>query len=322
MTNIELKHKWSGLSENKIISGFRSIRISAECICELYIGISSSGNKCLILALPKSKRLDFKGIQKENLSIEYISASNLIVLQLLDFEFSDLFDDLVLSLYQGIKYITQIDEYSNHFIETFYRWSNFFENRKSEMNSEDVIKGIIGELLVLKILMTSPERTEINYLLKAWTGPYDKVNDFELEFKNIEVKTKAPSGIDVHISSEFQLEVSQGKGLELYVVSLKSDFSVGIHIRELILEIKKMIHEASGDTTILWKALGQKNINAKNMSIYDIYRFEPINWISYDCADKNFPKLCRTNIPKEVNTLKYILRTSLLTPFIIRQSNF
>ncbi len=322
MTIIELKQKWSGLIENPVTSGFRSLRISADCICELYLGVSSEGKRCLILALPGNKRIDFKGVQKENLSIEYFGEINLIVLQLTDIDFSDLFDDLVLSMYHGIKSITQVDEYSNHFIQAFYRWSEFFEDKKSDLLSEEVIKGIMGELLVLKLLITNTNKAEINFLLKAWTGLYDRGNDFELENINIEVKTKSPSGIDVRISSEFQLEVSPGKGLELFVVSLLSDFTVGIHIRDLILEIKNLVQESSGDNTILWKALSQKNITAKSVGQYDIYRFKPVNWVSYNCAAENFPKLSRSNIPEEISGLKYTLRTNLLASFIIEQRDF
>jgi len=322
MTSIELKQKWSGLSENPVTIGFRSLRISADCICELYLAVSMEGKRCLILSLPSNKHLDFKGIQKENLSIEYFREKNLIVLQLNDSDFNDLFDDLILSLFHGIKSISQVDEYSNHFIQAFYRWSEFFEDKKSDMLSEEAIKGIMGELLVLKLLITAPDKPEINFLLKAWTGLYDKGNDFELESRNLEVKAKSPSAIDVRISSEFQLEVSPGKGLELFVVSLLSDFTVGIHIGDLILEIKKLVQESSGDNTILWKALSQKNITAKNVSQYDRYRFKPVNWISYNCASENFPKLSRSSIPEEISSLKYVLRTNLLTSFIIEQSDF
>ncbi len=322
MNNIELKQKWSGLSENPVTRGFRSIRISSECICELYMGVSKEGNRCLILALPSSEHLNFKRIQKENLSIEYFRENNLIVLQLTDINFDDLFDDLILSLYHGIKSLKQVDEYSTHFIQTFYRWSEFFEDRMSDLLSEDVIKGFMGELLVLKLLITSSHKAEINYLLKSWTGPYDKGNDFELEKKNIEVKTKNPSSIDIKISSEFQLEVSPGKGLELYVVSLLSDSTVGIHIRDLIFDIKNLIQESSGDTSILWEALKQKNITAKNVNLYDCYRFKPVNWASYCCEVEEFPKLCRSNIPQEISAVKYTLRTNLLAQFIINHKEF
>lgn len=322
MTSFDLKQKWSGLNVNPVTIGFRSLRISADCICELYLGINSEGKRCLILSLPSNNSLDFKGVQKENLSIEYFREKNLVVLQLTDNDFFDLFDDLILSLYQGIKTLRHVDEYSNHFIQAFYRWSEFFEDKTSELLSEEIIKGIIGELLVLKFLINEPARPEINYLLKAWTGPYDKGNDFELENKNLEVKTKSPLGNDVIISSEFQLEVSHGKGLELFVVSLLSDFTVGVNINDLILEIKKLIHESSGDNTILWKALNQKSITPKNISQYDRYKFKPVDWVTYNCADENFPKLSRSCIPEEISGLKYTLRINLLKSFIIEQSNF
>jgi len=321
MKNIELRQKWLGISNNTA-TGFRSLRISSDCICELYIGVNNKNNRCLILALPANKLLNFKGIQKENLSIEYFFEKNLVVVQLIDNAYHDLFDDLILSMYNGIKEIAQVDEYSNHFIEAFYRWSEFFEELKSDLLSEDSIKGLIGELLVLKSLITDPNRIEINFILNSWKGPFDKGNDFELESKNLEVKTKSPSDFDVKISSEFQLEESPGKGLELFVVSLLSDFTSGIHIRDLIFEIKLLVQEYSGDNTILWKALSQKNINAKNVDQYDRYRFKPINWISYNCADPNFPKLSRSNIPEEISGLKYTIRTNLLTEFTIQKGVF
>lgn len=322
MRSTELKQKWSDLSDNTVTSGFRSLRISSDCVCELFIGVSKENKRCLILALPANKHLNFKGIQKENLSIEYSLEKNLLVLQLIDNDYHDLFDDLVLSLYHGIKNKSEVDEYSNHFIETFYRWSEFFEDKKSGLLSEDAIKGLIGELLVLKSLIAESDRSEINFILNSWKGPYDKGNDFELETKNVEVKTKSPSGIEVRISSEFQLEVSTGKGLELIVISFLSDFTVGVCIRELIFEIKKLVQESSGDNSILWKALSQKNITTKNVNQYDIYKFKPIDSISYNCATDDFPKLNKSNLPEEINGLKYNLRTNLLTTFIIDKRHF
>ncbi|KAF0200061.1 MAG: hypothetical protein FD170_3810 [Bacteroidetes bacterium] len=322
MTSTELKSKWVGLTENTVTGGYRSLRVSPQCICELFIGVSKENSRCLILALPNDTLLNFKGIQKENLSIEYFSEKNLIVLQLLDNDYCDLFDDLILSLYQGINELCHVDEYSNYFIQAFYRWSDFFENKKTDLLSEDAIRGLMGELLVLKSLITDPQRHDINFILSSWKGPYDKANDFELETKNLEVKTKYPSGIDVEISSEFQLELSPGKGLELIIVSLSSDYNGGISIVQLILDIKDLIQGSSGDSSILWKALGQKNINSKNIKEYEKYKFKPVNRISYNCASDNFPKLNRSNIPIEIFALKYKLRTNLLTHFIVEQKDF
>lgn len=322
MKRIELKQKWSALTANPAIKGFRSLRISTDCICDLFQAVNKDGNRCLILSLPHNIELDFIGKNKKKLSIEYFREKKILVLQSNDNNFNDLFDDLILSLYRGIKSINKVEEYSKYFIQTFYRWSEFFEDRKTDELSEEIIKGLMGELLVLKLFINKPERPEINVLLNAWTGPYNKANDFELETKNIEVKTKSPNVIDIKISSEFQMEILPGKGLELYIVSLSSNYSVGINIRELITEIKILIEDSFGDISILWKALNQINITAKNISLYDKYRFKPENWIAYNCAGDIFPKLCRSNLPDEISGLTYKLRINLLNSFIIEQKEF
>jgi hypothetical protein len=322
MTNLELKQKWSGLSENEITSGYKSVLLSTDCICDLFIGVNNEGNRCLILTLPANKNLDFKRTQKKNLIIEYFSKKNIIVLQLADNEYFDLFDDLIFSLYQGIKDINCVDEYSSYFIQTTHRWIELFEDKKSDLLSEDEIKGLIGELLVLKVLITEPNRPEINVVLNSWKGPYGRGNDFELETKNIEVKAKSQSGIDIKISSEFQLDISSGKGLELLVVSLMDDFTEGKTIKEIVFEVKELVQESSGDNAILWKALSQKNITSKNISKYDIYRFKPVSLISYNCALEGFPLLNKSNIPAPISDVKYKLRTNLLTNYIIEKKYF
>lgn len=321
MDNIILEQKWNNINYNGK-SIFEFIRIDSVCIPELNIGFNSKLNRCLILELPKECKVDYQSTIKQNLTLDIFKDTNYIVIQLTDNNFYDLFNDLIISLYHKIKQISNVNEYSKELVQTFYKWSEFFDDRKSDLLSEEAIKGLFGELLVLKILIMERDRIEINFILNSWKGPYDKATDFELENKDLEVKTKSPTGVDVKISSEFQLEVSQGKGLELFVVSLLSDFTVGIHIKDLILEIKKIVQEYSGDSSILWKALSQKNITAKNVSEYDRYRFKPINWISFNCADENFPKLSRSNIPVEISGLKYTLRTNLLSSFIIEQNDF
>src|ERR1700739_4924555 len=141
MTTTQLKSKWSELSENNITRGYRSLRISSECISDIFIGINKEAHRCLILALPGKHQFDFKGIVKENLTIEYFNETNFIVLQLTDNTYYDLFDDLIISLYQRIKDIPQVPEYSKEFISTFHKWSEFFEAKKSELLSEDKVKG-------------------------------------------------------------------------------------------------------------------------------------------------------------------------------------
>jgi hypothetical protein len=322
MTIAQLKSKWPQLSENNITRGYRSLRISSECISDIFIGINKEAHRCLILALPGEHQFDFKGIIKENLTIEYFKEPNFIVLQLIDNTYYDLFDDLIISLYQRIKDISEVPEYSKEFISTFHKWSEFFEDKKSELLPEEVIKGLLGELLFLKFLINESNSYRVNDVLNSWKGPYDKGHDFELDSKDIEVKTKHISALDVRISSEFQLEKSYDKGLDLVVISVENDSNNGISLKDLALEIKKLIVEKLGDNSIFLKALSQKGLTLKNINQYDIFRFKPIDQITYNCTPDKFPKLIKSNIPKEINSIKYNLRLSSLAKYMSNKKEF
>lgn len=319
MTSIDLRSKWLSISDKTPSNGYRSIRITSDCISELYLGVNSESKRCLILSLPPSLRLSFTEIQKQNLSIAYFSEKNYLVLQLNDADFFDLFDDLVISLYQGIKDLSVPDEYSKYFIESFYRWNDFFEDKKVDLLSEEVIKGLFGELIVLKTLIEETNSLSINEILESWKGPYDKANDFEFETRHIEVKSKSPTEGTIKISSEYQLEQTLGKEILLKVITLANDFSGGKSIADLIKIIKPLVHARTGDVSIIWRGLSQKSILPSNIIKYDVYKFTPVSCTTYDCSPLDFPKLVRSNIATPIHAIRYNLSLNLLSNYIIEE---
>ena len=318
----KLNLMWIDLSKAVITKGFKSLNISTECFANIFVGVNSIANRCLILELPKVHNVNTKSVIKENLSLDYYPLTNFIVLQLTDNNYYDLFDDLILSMYHRIKTIKEVNDYSREFVQTFFKWSEFFVDRKTSVLSTEIVKGILGELLVLKDLIIECNHNEINDMLNYWKGPFDHVHDFVLPSKNIEVKTKDITSIDIRISSEYQLEAEFEKGLELCVINIEKDLINGISLQDLILEIKKLIIDKLGDTSLLFKALSQKGISAKNMQIYDTERFIPLNQIIYNCMLSAFPKITISNIPEQINGIKYNIRISNLNEFIISEKKF
>lgn len=135
---------------------------------------------------------------------------------------------LVISLYFKIKEIKDYKESTTLFIRTINMWSLFFQDEKNHGHSEDVIKGLFGELTLLNDLIRMSNSSNINDTLKTWQGPYDANHDFYFDDKNIEVSTKNNSKSDINISSEFQLEEELGKSLELVVASVESNLLNGL----------------------------------------------------------------------------------------------
>jgi len=311
-----LKFNWIDAISDTLDNGYM-IRISPECIPDLFIGQTKTNNRCLILSLPKEVELDFNNNTKENLSIEYLKQRNYLVITLLNSSYIELFDDFIFSIYQKVYKLSDPRLYSKQFIDVYYKWSDFFQEGKEDILSIDTIKGLYGELFLLRRFLLNSDLLNVNSILESWRGPYDAGHDFVMDEIDIEVKTKEETRTIISISSEYQLERDKEKNLELKVLSTKLDTVNGLSIGNLLFEIKDMINEKNGNIEILYKALKQKGLTATNIKIYDNYRFIATEIITYDCCDPFFPSLVRSNINPAVFSISYKLNLNDLNNFII-----
>lgn len=316
---MSLEEKWKLLTSDA--AGYKSLRIDAHCIPDLFIGIYNSVTRCLILKLPAGYEADFQPTEKAHLSLELFPDMKWVVLKLLDNRFSDLFNDLILSLYSRLWDKLDANDYCPELISTFQKWSEFFDERIQLQLSEETISGIFGELVILKDFMASTPSSGVNDLLYAWTGPFHHRHDFSFGQRDIEVKTKDTLTTDILISSEYQLQAEPGNRLELYVVSLVRELT-GMSLKELVLDIRKTIITKMADFTILLKSMFQYGLNINNLTQYDHYRFIPVSLDIYDCTSPDFPKLIQPGLPPGISKLRYHLRTTGLAPFLIASQNF
>lgn len=245
--------------------------LSKESIPQLNIGFNRKNQRCLLLELPLKFDKSFQQFEKENLSLRYFTKERCLCIILNDDFFKDLFDDLILSTYSKIHEISIPDDYSDFFTRHFFKWSAFFENKRTDALSRDQVKGVFGELFYLKNLLLE-SGLNIDDVLSSWRGPYDEGHDFVFDFIDYEIKT--------------------------------------IVLNDL------------GDTSIFINALTQKGLNMGDLEKYEIYRYTPIHEISYDCDDDNFPKLTRSGIPEEINKVNYRIRLNLIEEYILTKKQF
>lgn len=316
----ELESKWNGL-KSEGTGGYKSLRLSGDCIPDLYIGVDVNSGRCLILKLPVNNSADFQSVIKQNLSIELHRETQWIVLKLLNNTFADLFNDLILSLFNKIKSVRDVKEYTAILIETFYKWSEFFEDNNIGRLSEESILGIFGEVLFLSDIMKQTEANSINDVMASWKGLYDTGHDFIFKEQNVEVKTKDLHGLDVRISSEYQLEPESEKALKLAVVNVLKDNN-GLSLSDVVTITKQLVVERLGDFTIILKALAQKGLTYSNVKEYDNFKYQPANITFYDCKRADFPKIVHSEIPELLHNVKYNIRISALNNFIIDKKNF
>jgi len=311
----EIEDKWRILQPERN-TAYRSLRISSDCLPDLYIGIDIKNIRCLILKLPDNHSIQFSPVFKENLSVELFSETSWVILKLANIYYQDLFNDLIFALYNKIKDIHYYKEAANVFLDTFHRWSQFFEEGTSDLLSQQVVIGIFGELQYLLRKIESENPIPINELLQSWQGPYDIGHDFIFGDHNIEVKTKDVDGLDIQVSSEFQLQPEYQKGLFLAVVNITESVT-GFSLSDLIFAIRKAINIRLGDPSILLQAIRQKGLNFSNLTRYDHLKYAMVNIVTYDCIHPEFPKIVKNDISQFITNVKYRIRIARLEKFII-----
>lgn len=322
MSLLDLNSKWENILHCKNKEGYKALRISAECVPDLFIATNIEGYRCLLLFLPSNIELEITQIDKEKLSLTYFQNKNVIVIKLNDVDFLDLYNDLILSLYEKIKKINDPKNSSEEFIYSFNKWAAFFEDKLNTKLSFEEIQALFGELFVLNELLDDSNSQELNSILKSWKGPYDTGNDFVFDTKNIEVKTKEESKLFIKISSEYQLEKEFDKGLELLIVSVKIDLINGKSIHDLLIKIVKYLRANSGDASILYKAINQKGLTLESVKQYNNHKFIVVKTHLYDCNIDGFPMLSVSNIPQEITGLRYKFRVNTLFPFLINKKKY
>lgn len=316
MFSAALERKWQYINKESI-SGYRFIRINSDCTPELNIGYNSHGNRCLILELPYDFIFEINSINKENLSIEHVKESNSIVISLNNESFYDLFNDLIISLYQRIKDLNVPDEYAAEFTQSFSKWLDFFENKIAFKLTKEEILGLFGELFVLNEIINITDADKVNDILESWVGPYDAPQDFHFPQRHIEVKTKLESNSRVTISSEYQLESKSTKELLLYVVNVSVNYEKGYSLYDIVKATIAVVRERMGDLSILYKALNEKQLTISSLKEYNNFRFLALNTSIFDCNQKNFPRIIKSNLPYSVSRVTYYLETKLLDEFLI-----
>ena len=262
------------------------------------------------------------GADKEKLQLTYIKEKDVILIKLNDADFNDLFNDLIISLYSKIHKLSDPKLYSNELISSFYKWVEFFDDKQNKKMSAEEIQGFFGELFVLNGYLKVATISDLDIVLESWKGPYDNTNDFVFDKKNIEVKTKQELKSFVKISSEFQLSIEFDKGLELLVISVINDLVKGESIFDVLSDIVTIIRGKQGDLSILYRALNQKGLTVDSVKEYNNHRFVVKKATTYDCGLSDFPKLSVTNIPEEITKLKYQLRTTTLSDFLIEEKKY
>ena len=192
----------------------------------------------------------------------------------------------------------------------FFTWQKMFSTQ-SALLSENEIKGLIGELLFLQVVLIPIYG--VSSSLSAWTGPDAAKKDFSINETWYEIKAIDNAKNSVMISSLEQLDSDVVGQLVIYRLEKMASEFKGISINKLIESLMSIITSLPDKDLFAEKLRGAKY---SYESQYDSYVYVVKDVERFMISD-NFPRLERKKLHKAINAATYELTISELLDYKI-----
>lgn len=240
-----------------------------------------------------------------------------IVLKLVNDDGIDIYNSLAKDIYSSLSEAESDYDAISYFINTLYKWNEFFKKFGVHVLSEIKQRGLYGELFFLYsyVLKIIPPREA----LKSWCGNRPYHQDFNFINGNVEVKaTIGKEHKTVLISSEKQLDNTGLKHLFLYCISLNKDINSGESLPDLVKKIQNKINSEI-DVKYLFKdfLLGRGYLE-EHEKFYNQNKYILKKEYFFEVKD-NFPRI--VDLPEGVGDLKYSINVSSCRDYITKTSN-
>lgn len=192
------------------------------------------------------------------------------------------------------------------------KWQQFLKNNNYNELTLEKQMGLFSELIFLKNNLINEIGTEDAIL--SWVGPNFDKQDFLIDSGVIEVKSyRTSKGEIVHISSLQQL---QGPKMPLFLVSYGLTSSDrGLNIIDLIDSVRTQIDDEAVLDIFESKLFEYGYIQGLSHN-YKLYKFIVDNEKFYR-VDELFPKIKRSDVAKEIVSVKYSIDLSQCKDFEI-----
>lgn len=300
----EFSDKWSGVEPSH--SSYQ--RVDAEHILDVYMGKNTDNQKeFLILSanepakFTSSKSIDIQRHQRED-------GSWSIIFRLIDKEEDEVFTHLCWDLIERARLGTTAQIALEILVIRFLKWQKLMLNW-SDLMSEEVIKGLIGELLYAKEFLS--KEFSWDEIISAWLGPDGRDKDFVFENSWSEVKCLRPGKSTVQISSLEQLN-SEVDGIlaVMYLDKTSNTDSQGFSFAVFINEIRELLKASPAAATRFEAKLFELNYVERKEYYEKYYAFQGGRLFT---VTEGFPRF--STAPQGIVRVRYDISIADLSEF-------
>lgn len=224
-----------------------------------------------------------------------------IYFKLLNNDFEELFLNFSLDLVLSSKEVTS-SELSGFISNRWQHWIELFSLEHAKNISNDVVKGILGELIFLqRYLFTKYGEIEG---INSWQGPIKSAKDFEIMDTWYEVKSITTRSNCLKISSLEQLNDSrEGSLVTVILDEANSVVEQTVELSEVITEIESYFIEKNNSDLLkkFQAAILSYGILGNN---YEKRYYLIRNMTFYEVRD-NFPRILKKDLGKGIGKVSY-----------------
>lgn len=318
-----MKNPWDAIkTPSKDVS---ALRISSEHPLELFWAKDHLGRYLLIYEYPSNSNIVIKDPPElegvETISHQANNTTSRLILVLKDKVDWELFYSLCNDLLTATAKTNRPETASAVILTRLRRWHNFLKKKRPEILPEEKIKGLIGELILLKNHLIPKYGCSAS--VKFWQGPEGAPQDFNINQTAIEVKCQMGGTTpNIKISSADQL-FTQLPELFLFVITMgKSDEEnkESINLNDLVNHIQRLLENESSPSIdrfqdLLMEAgyIYNEKYNDYNYIISEVQVFKVI---------ENFPRICPSDIKPGIIKINYNISIADCAPFEIELKNW
>jgi hypothetical protein len=311
---------WHDIPPSANTTMFSARRVDAS-LSFGFFWAKGTDNRCLLMLQHNSEssarqRLPrLKGIEV-TLSDGESRGTSFLVLRLMESSNRDLFYRLCLDIVSSARSAaTEKDAVATTLSRT-WRWHHLLRGGSDGRLSAEEQKGLIGELLVLKRLVSTFTPHEA---VQMWRGPLGAPKDFEIGRLSIEAKARRGAATPfVAISSEHQLDTAGVDILLLYVHELDQapvDHPDGMSLSELARDLHASIVAADPAAGLLLETL----LTSAGFSWDDDY--SDTRWLKgrelvYQVGP-GFPSITPACFPTGILHVRYSVSLPACEPFLL-----
>lgn len=300
---------WSGLEAGKVDTR----RVSASARWNWFWAVMPRADMALVLQLadlPKPAP-DLPKLRNLEIRFQTLPGGPILYIRLKDSAQLELFETLCRDVIAAGELAETEAEALERAIGRTFRWHYLLRGGKLEVLSEEAQKGLIGEIEVLKLLIST---LGAKPALTAWTGPSGAPKDFELKADCIEVKARrGASQPFVKITNEFQLADVPERRLWLAVLAVdKVQPPHGRTLTEYVSEVTELLERTEPSAIMDW------DLHLADAGFDILHDYSSWRWIvsspDFHAVTEDFPRIAAP-VPLGVSVVSYALALSACTPF-------